>query len=64
MALESEISKIAESSFDASELLEQLERSRIEYDNMKNQKARIEQDRRDQALETAIEMRETIEQLK
>jgi hypothetical protein len=63
LAVESEIAPkmIGTDCFsDAAELLSQLEKSRMEYDKLKEEKMRLEQTKRDQQLETTIEMRETI----
>ena len=46
------------------ELLNQLERSRQEYDNLKLQKEKLERSKQEKHLEATIEMRETIELLK
>ena len=44
-----------------SELLSKLERSKIEYDSLKESKERMERAKIEQQLETTIEMKETIE---
>ena len=46
------------------ELYSQLEKSRKEYEAMKQQKERVERAKQQQHLEATIEMRETIELLK
>lgn len=44
-----------------SELLNQLQQSRIEYDSLKQHKEQMERTKLEQQLETTIEMKETIE---
>ena len=64
MAAESSIGQITDSSFDAAELLSQLEKSYQECDNLHSERVRAEQIQRDAQLESTIEMRESIEQLR
>lgn len=45
------------------ELLSKLERSRIDYDELKTQKEKLERSQQEQHLHTTIEMRESIELL-
>lgn len=61
VAPESSIGQITESSFDAAELLSQLERSYQEADTLMQDRFKAEQIQRDEHLESVIEMRETIE---